>query len=848
MKSFAHAKSVLLKVIVLLVGMWSLENATVPCWASSKTPALTFSPAATHVPVMQGTSANDLFTFTMGANFTGTISLSVTGLPGGVLASWSSDSVAMSAGSGTSTLTLSASPTATTNWFSFKVTATGDGLTTSNTYVVEVQQAPGMTMNVSQTSMGMPSMGTATVTLTAAPFGGLTVPAGAAGASATVISGLPAGIITSWGKPVMTASGAVSWTLTLLGSTSAVASSTILNVSTTLTSAGSGVAYTASRQIPLKISLTPPTLSVAPALTHVPLVQGAAVTDGFTLTSGGSFQGNVTLSLAGLPSGVTGSWSRSTVSLSSGTGTSTLTLAASGTAVTNWFPFTVTASGDGLTVSQKYVVEVEPSTGLKVQLSQSALSLQPQGTVTLSVTGIPINGVKLPAGAAGSSATILSGLPSGVTASWSGPTVTTAGAASWVLTLTADAGAGPGSHAVDLSVQVTDQNSGIVYDISQSFSLLISLLANVSIGDTPGIAISPTFMGLSHEWGDSQSFMGSSTTGVNLIYRQLLTNLTAYGSGPVNLRIGGNSTDSRKEPTPTTVKPFVELAKALGVHFELGVNLGSDNVSLAADQASAYLSQMPAGSVEALEIGNEPHLYNQNGLRQATYTVEDYFSDFNNWKEHILAVVPAGSKLIGPSWCTVYSKTCWAGTDLQTNVLSFASMEADALFAFSEHYYASSPANHPATDFLLTPGAATEGPLAAAPAALTSHANGLPFRMDEMNSVSDTGIHGISDSFGAALWSIDTMFEYANAGVDGVNWEASDGNYDNPFTFNSSTSKGLTTYTLSSINPLYYGLLLFQAATVNGTQLLPVSISTPANLKAWATIDKSGVPRLCHHQ
>jgi hypothetical protein len=116
--------------------------------------------------------------------------------------------------------------------------------------------------------------------------------------------------------------------------------------------------------------------------------------------------------------------------------------------------------------------------------------------------------------------------------------------------------------------------------------------------------------------------------------------------------------------------------------------------------------------------------------------------------------------------------------------------------------------------------------------------------MGELSSISDAGVAGISNAFESALWSMDTMFEYANVGVDGVNWEASNGNYDEPFTFGNTTLSGITTYTLNSVAPLYYGLLLYQEATQNLAHLLPVTLSTPANLKAWATLDASGTPRL----
>ena len=54
-----------------------------------------------------------------------------------------------------------------------------------------------------------------------------------------------------------------------------------------------------------------PTLTYSPALTHIPLLQGQTATDVFTFTTGGSFQGNVTVAVSGLPTGVTGYWSQS---------------------------------------------------------------------------------------------------------------------------------------------------------------------------------------------------------------------------------------------------------------------------------------------------------------------------------------------------------------------------------------------------------------------------------------------------------------------------------------------------------------------------------------------------------
>jgi glycosyl hydrolase family 79 len=369
---------------------------------------------------------------------------------------------------------------------------------------------------------------------------------------------------------------------------------------------------------------------------------------------------------------------------------------------------------------------------------------------------------------------------------------------------------------------------------SRAVHALRASLADISIGMTPGRAVPATFMGLSHEWGTAQTMMGDSTVGVNTIYRQLISNLAAYGSGPIELRIGGGSTDETGEPTATTVQPFAEIANALGVHFYLGVNLGSDNVSLATDQANAYVSQMPVGSIDAIEIGNEPDLYAVNGMRPAPYTFQDYIADFNTWKASITPLLPTGTLLLGASWASV---------GMLSNIQAFDSDEGDVLAAFSQHYYLGNGAASQPADLLLMPDSATSGPEAVAAAVTTTHGFGIPFRMGETNSLYNGGAPGISNAFGSALWAVDTMFEYASEGVDGVNWHGGGTASYSPFTFLISASGATTTYT-PVINPLYYGLVFFQAATGNNAQLLPVTVNTQANLTAWATVDASGTPRL----
>jgi len=358
-------------------------------------------------------------------------------------------------------------------------------------------------------------------------------------------------------------------------------------------------------------------------------------------------------------------------------------------------------------------------------------------------------------------------------------------------------------------------------------------LAQVTIGTTPGRVIPATFMGIAHEWGDAQAIMGSSDTGVNFIYRNLLKNLTAYGSGPIIIRIGGNSTDTSKEPTSTTVRPFAELASALGAHFYLGVNLGAANVQLAVDQARAFVSGMPAQSLDAVEIGNEPDSYADKGMRSAPYLFPAYLNEFDNWRQQIYPLLPAGTRLLGPAWAYPASLS---------NIGPFLEAQHSYLDAVSQHLYVGNACkgNVNPTDTLLKPRSASDAPSRMRGAVAIAHEYHVPFRVDELNSIACGGQDGVSNAFGSALWAIDIMFEFANAGVDGINWQSPNGAAYSPLNFNIGKVGNNRTYGIKTISPLYYGMLFFQAAIGKQAHLLPVSISTSTNLKAWAIMDAGG--------
>jgi hypothetical protein len=223
-------------------------------------------------------------------------------------------------------------------------------------------------------------------------------------------------------------------------------------------------------------------------------------------------------------------------------------------------------------------------------------------------------------------------------------------------------------------------------------------------------------------------------------------------------------------------------------------------------------------------------------MRPPSYGFEDYLTDFNTWKTGIMPLLPSSTKLMGPSFGGSWFSNA--------NAVSFTAAEASALTIFSQHHYvADGKADNP-DDILLLPGSATAGLEGVAAVVATTHHYGIPFRMGEMNSLYDGGEAGISNAFQSALWAVDAMFEYANVGVDGVNWHGGGWSPYNYFDVICDHVGGTNTFILSAVHPVYYGLLFFQAATGHGSRLLPVTLSTQANLKAWATIDASGTTRL----
>jgi hypothetical protein len=106
----------------------------------TQTPAFTLGASPTSVSVAQGGSKASTLSTTVSGGFSSAISLSASGLPAGVTASFSPSSIA-APGSGSSTVTFTAGSTAATGTSNVTVTASGGGISHSVTISLSVTAA-----------------------------------------------------------------------------------------------------------------------------------------------------------------------------------------------------------------------------------------------------------------------------------------------------------------------------------------------------------------------------------------------------------------------------------------------------------------------------------------------------------------------------------------------------------------------------------------------------------------------------------------------------------------------------------------------------------------------------------
>lgn len=415
----------------------------------------------------------------------------------------------------------------------------------------------------------------------------------------------------------------------------------------------------------------------------------------------------------------------------------------------------------------------------------------------------------------------------------------------------------PGDHDADARVRhaAALATAGAAASLSPA-ALTARPDTSITVGAHPsGRPVAPGFVGVSIEFSALSAYTGRNPKAVNPVFEQLLRNLTP-GQAPV-IRIGGDSSDSTWWPVPgvhtpgginyTLTRLWLALARSLAVDTRskmiLGVDLAVLGPRLAGIEARALLHGVGAKQVQALEIGNEPKRYvlfpwyrNAAGrlvyIRRRDYGFAQFSSDF----ARTARVMPSGVALAGPTF---------GGYTWMPDLPAFMTQEprvsiiTDHTYPLNRCWTRPGQPEYPTTSRLLSTFSSRHLVAGLPPYVALAHRAGDIFRVDEMQSIACGGKTGISDTFTAALWSLDTLFSMVRAGVDGVNLH----------TF-PAAAYGLFHFTHAggvwrgTVAPEYYGLALFARAAPTGSRLLAIHHRGSTAIRAWATRGRDGTVRV----
>jgi uncharacterized repeat protein (TIGR01451 family) len=406
-------------------------NAYVAKISSAAPPQGDFSGSFDHgtASVNLGGQVTYTLTVTPSGGFTSDVALRVADLPPGVTGGFSPSVV--TGGSGTSTLTLSASSSTPAGTYNFTVSGASGPLVHATTLTLLVGTADftgGVTPTYQAVSPGGNTQYVVTLhTLGTLPFNNTVT---------LSIDGLPAGVSAVFNPPTVNPDANGSSTLTLTTSITTPQGSYQLRVSGT----GGGQFHFSY----IVLAVSNPTIigDFSGSFNHgaASANPGGQATYGLTVTPSGGFTGNVVLTASNLPNGVFANFSPTVVN--GGSGTSTLTVTTSTTTPRGIYTITATGSSGSLTHSTtlELLVGAVDFTGTITPGSQTVTAGQStQYTITLSNVGTLPFGTNV--------ALSVSGLPPGVTASFSNPSVSPDANGSSVLTLTTTTSTPTGTYS-----------------------------------------------------------------------------------------------------------------------------------------------------------------------------------------------------------------------------------------------------------------------------------------------------------------------------------------------------------------------------------------------------------------
>lgn len=345
--------------------------------------------------------------------------------------------------------------------------------------------------------------------------------------------------------------------------------------------------------------------------------------------------------------------------------------------------------------------------------------------------------------------------------------------------------------------------------------------------DSGGADIPPRFLGLSYEMSMLLPTDGRYYFDPN---DQALVN-TFHTLGIKSLRVGANAVDDPRVPVPQEkdIDELFDFARAAGVKVIYSFRLKDGDPTNSARLAS-YITARDADALECFSIGNEPNLYRP---------VRTYESFYAHWKPQYDAILKAVPQAMfdGPSADGSFALNLAKG------------LFADGHLAMaSDHYYflgsgRAGETNPPATRArFLSNSLHVDYEKDYAKVGAVLAAQGVPYRIDEMNSCYNGGAKDSSDTYASALWALDCTHWWASHHILGVNYHTGesvgrDGKFGPP---NYAAFLRQTDGHGFTMRPLAYADLAFSQGAHGRPLEVKIQTAPAFNFNAYAYRDGDG--------
>jgi hypothetical protein len=284
----------------------SLVHTTTVSLVVNPVPDFSISATPSSQTVIAGN--NTTYTVNIGAinGFSGSVSLTASGLPSGATANYNPTSVS---GSGASTLTITTSTSTPAGTDTLTLTGTSGSLVHTTTVSLVVNSAPDFSISGTPSSQTVTAGNNTTYTVNIGALNGFS------GSVALTATGLPTGATATYNPTSVTGSGSSTLTITTANSTPAGTN--------TLTLKGTSGSLVHSTTVALVVNGAP-SFSISATPSSQTVTQGSNTTYTVTIGALNGFSGSVALTASGLPSSATATYNPTSVT---GSGSSTLTVA-----------------------------------------------------------------------------------------------------------------------------------------------------------------------------------------------------------------------------------------------------------------------------------------------------------------------------------------------------------------------------------------------------------------------------------------------------------------------------------------------------------------------------------------